>query len=79
MESQKSPPITITTKPAAEASKPAKSGALEDEKVSLVKAGKLPAFLQRKTTTVDEEEKKEKESKIKVMKKHIDHLSQKKK
>jgi hypothetical protein len=53
-EKSKSPIITKMTPPS-----PAngKSETVDDDKASLVKAGRLPSFMQRKTVASDEEEK----------------------
>lgn len=57
-EKSKSP---ITSKHAFDKTMRGKGETVDDEKASLVKASKLPAYLQRRTITTDDEEKKEKE------------------
>jgi hypothetical protein len=53
-EKSKSP---ITTKPAAQTDALGKSETADDDKAGLIKAGKLPSFMQRKTVASDDEEK----------------------
>ena len=59
-EKSKSP---ITSKHAFNKTTRGKSETVDDDKAALIKASKLPAYLQRRSITSDEEEKKEQELK----------------
>ena len=55
---------TITTKPANPTGGHGKGISVEDEKVTLVKSGQSPAYMQRRMVGVDEEEKDKKHHKM---------------
>lgn len=57
MEPEKSK-ASLTARPAAQAGPNSKSETVEDEKASLVKAGRLPAYLQRAAVVSEEEKEK---------------------
>jgi hypothetical protein len=61
MNSEKNHP-TPTTKPQTLTSNQAKSQAIEDEKAALVKSGQLPAYMQRRAMSVDDEKKRKQQN-----------------
>ena len=74
----------ITSKPASGKAMHGKSETVEDDKAALVKAGKLPSFMQRKTVASDEEEKekwllKQKAMQMQKMSSLLYHEAEKKK
>ena len=56
MQTEKS--HTPTTKSQTSPSNQAKSQTIEDEKAALVKSGQLPAYMQRRVISVDDEKKR---------------------
>lgn len=59
MEPQKSM-ATITTKPISKSGS-GKGESVDEDRASLVKASKLPSYLQRRSASAEDEEKKEKD------------------